>query len=175
MCLKASLAAFPAQQAYLGLQAMEAIRSRDRLVVWERQLTQGQTAIEVVLGTKGGKPRTTHLPNPEQALVVAREALDVLTRQHRLAKGKGLKQARTWYRNAMHLLGVQGHALRYAFVRARVDAYLRDGIPMAEVLARTSMDLGHGDGRGRWVKSVYLRWWEQRQGPPERALSSVRQ
>jgi len=57
----------------------------------------------------------------------------------------------------MHRLGVQGHALRYAFVRARVDAYLQNGIPMAEALARTSMDLGHGDGRGRWVKSVYLR------------------
>lgn len=26
-----------------------------------------------------------------------------------------------------------------------------------EALARTSMDLGHGDGRGRWVKMIYLR------------------
>jgi hypothetical protein len=62
-----------------------------------------------------------------------------------------------WYRNAMHRLGVQGHSLRYAFARERVEAYLQNGIPMAEALARTSMDLGHGDGRGRWVKMVYLR------------------
>lgn len=151
------LRAMVGMERYLGLRAMEAIRSRDRLIVWERQLAQGQTAIEVVLGTKGGKPRTTHLPNPEQALAVVREALAVLQNQHRLAKGKNLKQAGTWYRNAMHRLGVQGHALRYAFVRERVDAYLQNGIPMAEALARTSMDLGHGDGRGRWVKSVYLR------------------
>ena len=38
-----------------------------------------------------------------------------------------------------------------------MDAYLADGIAMSEALARTSMDLGHGDGRGRWVKMVYLR------------------
>ena len=52
---------------------------------------------------------------------------------------------------------MQGHSLRYAFMRERVGAYLQNGIPMAEALARTSMDLGHGDGRGRWVKMVYLR------------------
>ena len=32
-------------KAYLGLRAMEAIRSRDRLIVWERQLAQGQTVM----------------------------------------------------------------------------------------------------------------------------------
>ena len=101
--------------------------------------------------------RATHLPNPEQALAVVREALAVLQNQRRLAQGRHLKQAEAWYRNAMHRLGVQGHSLRYAFARERVEAYLQDGIPMAEALARTSMDLGHGDGRGRWVKMVYLR------------------
>ena len=78
-----------------------------------------------------------------------REALHVLGTQGRLAQGKRLKQAEAWYRNAMHRLGVQGHSLRYAFARERVEAYLAAGIPMAEALARTSMDLGHGDGRGR--------------------------
>jgi hypothetical protein len=32
-----------------------------------------------------------------------------------------------------------------------------EGIALREALARTSLDLGHGDGRGRWVKMVYLR------------------
>ena len=48
---------------------------------------------------------------------------------------------------------MQGHSLRYAFARERVDIYLAAGIPMAEALARPSMDLGHGDGVGggsRW-------------------------
>lgn len=105
----------------------------------------------------GGKVRTTHLPNPALALATVREALQVPGTQGRLAQGKRLKQAEAWYRNAMHRLGVQGHSLRYAFARERVEAYLDAGIPMAEALARTSMDLGHGDGRGRWVKMIYLR------------------
>ncbi len=60
-------------------------------------------------------------------------------------------------RNAMHRPGVQGHALHHAFARERRDAYLAAGIPIAAALARTSMALGHGDGRGRWIKMVYLR------------------
>lgn len=42
-------------------------------------------------------------------------------------------------------------------LRGNGDAYLAAGIPIAAALARTSMDLGHGDGRGRWVKMIYLR------------------
>ena len=127
---------------------------RDRLVVWERQLSDGQTAIEVVIGTKGGRPRLTHLVDPARALNAVHEALVVLRTEGRLAQGTTLKQAATWYRNAMHRLGVQGHALRYAWARERMAAYLADGIAMNEALARTSMDLGHGDGRARWVKMV---------------------
>ena len=136
---------------------MEAIRSRDRLAIWERQLREGETTIEVVLGTKGGRTRWVHLVETEHAIAAVREALAVMQRHGRLAQGRTLKQAETWYRNAMHRLHVQGHALRYAWARERMDAYLAEGIPMAEALARTSMDLGHGDGRGRWVRMVYLR------------------
>jgi hypothetical protein len=86
-----------------------------------------------------------------------REALAVLRARVQLAPDATLRAATTWYRNAMHRLDVQGHALRYAFARERVDAYRAEGIPLREALARTSMDLGHGDGRGRWVKMGYLR------------------
>lgn len=109
------------------------------------------------LGTKGGRPRWTHLVDPQRALEAVRDALAVVQRDGRLARGANLRQAATWYRNAMHRLGMQGHSLRYAWARERMDAYLADAIPMAEALARTSMDLGHGDGRGRWVRMVYLR------------------
>ncbi len=68
----------------------------------------------MVIGTKGGRPRLTHLMDAEQALNAVREALAVLRTEGRLAQGTTLKQAATWYRNAMHRLGVQGHALRYA-------------------------------------------------------------
>ena len=42
--------------------------------------------------------------------------------------------------------------LQAARLFAEGEAAARD-----EALARTSMDLGHGDGRGRWVRMVYLR------------------
>jgi hypothetical protein len=61
-----------------GLRAMEAIRCRDRSAIWERQLSEGQTAIEVVIGTKGGRPRRTHWVDPARALAAVREALTVL-------------------------------------------------------------------------------------------------
>ena len=136
---------------------MEAIRSRDQRARWERQLADGSAAIEVVMGTKGGRPRLTHVPDPVRALAAVREALAVLRTRGHLVPGANLKAAATWYHNAMHRLDVQGHALRYAFARERIDAYRAQGMPLREALARTSMDLGHGDGRGRWVRMVYLR------------------
>jgi aspartate aminotransferase-like enzyme len=99
----------------------------------------------------------THLADPVLALHAVREALSVLRTEGRLAQGAALKQATMWYRSAMHRLGVQRHALRYSWARERVNAYLADGIALREALARTSMDLGHGDVRGRWVKMVYWR------------------
>lgn len=57
------------------------------------------------------------------ALAAVREALAVLRRRGHLVPGANLKAATTWYRNAMHRLDVQGHALRYAFARERIDAY----------------------------------------------------
>lgn len=64
------------------------------------------------------------------------------------AQGKTIKQAEAWYRHGMHRLGAQGHSLRRAFAQERVHAYLADGIPIAETLARTSMDMGTVMGAG---------------------------
>ncbi len=90
------------------------------------------------MGTKGGRPRLTHLVDPLRALEAVREARNMMQSEGRLAQGANLKQAATWYRNAMHRLGIQGHALRYAWARERMDAYIAENIPMAEALARTS-------------------------------------
>ncbi len=46
----------------IGLRAMEAIRCRDRLAIWEQQLSEGQTAIEVVMGAKCNRPRLNGEP-----------------------------------------------------------------------------------------------------------------
>jgi hypothetical protein len=50
-----------------------------------------------------------------------------------------------------------GHALRYTFARQQYERLIELGIERREALARLSLDLGHGDGRGRYVKQVYLK------------------
>ena len=56
-------------------------------------------------------------------------------------------------------LGLKGkiasHSLRYAFSHNLMKYYLDQGYPEKETLAMTSMDLGHGDGRGHYIKTVY--------------------
>jgi hypothetical protein len=68
-----------------------------------------------------------------------------------------LKQARNIYRNLCHREGIQSHAARYAFARERLEAYRHQGFSEREARAATSQDLGHGDGRGRYIASVYAR------------------
>ena len=38
-----------------------------------------------------------------------------------------------------------------------MQAYRNDGLSEREARAATSLDLGHGDGRGRYIASVYAR------------------
>ena len=52
------------------------------------------------------------------------------------------------------------HGLRRLFAHRQVVHYLQSGLSREEALARLSNDLGHGDGRGRWVENNYLRGGE---------------
>jgi hypothetical protein len=47
-------------------------------------------------------------------------------------------------------------APRYAFAQERVQAYRAQGYSEREARAATSQDLGHGEGRGRYIASVYV-------------------
>jgi len=140
----------------LGLRAMEALRAGPSLPGWHSQISCGEKSIEVVYGTKGGRVRTTHLPDTQRALAAIKSAMEIMEND-KIAPCTTLKEAVCWYRNMMHRLGVQGHRLRYSFARECVEFYLASGIPAREVYARVSMDLGHGDRRGRWVKMIYCR------------------
>jgi hypothetical protein len=51
--------------------------------------------------------------------------------------------------------------LRYAFAQEQYRNYRKAGFSNREALALLSKDLGHGDGRGRYVKSVYLRGMDE--------------
>ena len=71
------------------------------------------------------------------------------------------KTAMCRYRNVMYQAGFRGkesgHSLRYAFAQEQIREYMAQGYSQAEALAMTSMDLGHGDGRGRYIAQVYQR------------------
>ncbi|MDI5050258.1 DNA-binding protein, partial [Salmonella enterica subsp. enterica serovar Montevideo] len=47
------------------------------------------------------------------------------------------------------------HSLRYAWAQDTISHYLAQGFNRKEALAILAMDLGHGDGRGRYVAQVY--------------------
>ena len=153
-------------QRLIGLRMTEAIRGGhlDTLKRWERELTQ-KGIVHVVEGTKGGRPRDTHVVDKTGALRVIREAKELLKAQGggylvRRADGsaaKDLKEARSIYRNLCHRAGIQSHSARYAFSHDRLAAYMVGGLSEREARAALSMDLGHGDGRGRYVASVYVR------------------
>lgn len=144
----------------LGLRAAEAIRSPGSLATWEKQLEAGRP-IRVIEGTKGGRPRDTHPPDRAAALEAVREARAVASSSggHLIAGASGtLLSAMRTYANQMHRhIGIEGHSLRYAFTKERVDAYIDAGFSRREAMAMTSLDLGHGDGRGDYVARVYLR------------------
>lgn len=70
----------------------------------------------------------------------------------------GLEQTLGIYRNVCHRAGIQSRGARYAFAQERIHAYRQnEGLSEREARAATSLDLGHGDGRGRYVASVYAR------------------
>jgi hypothetical protein len=73
------------------------------------------------------------------------------------AETTGLKQAANIYRNICNRARLQSHATRYAFSEERIQAYRSEGYSAREARVATSGDLGHGDGRGRYVASVYAR------------------
>jgi len=152
-------------QRALGLREAEAIRAgqAETLSRWQRELQQ-HGRVGVVEGTKGGRPREVHPANVERALAAIQQALLALrTTQQRylVTRADGpaanLKEALGVYRNLCHRANLQSHAARYAFAQERVDAYRAQGYSEREARAATSQDLGHGDGRGRYIASVYAR------------------
>jgi hypothetical protein len=153
-------------QRALGLREAEAIRAgqAETLARWEREL-QERGSVRVFEGTKGGRFREVQPANLDRALKAVQGALAMLkaTGQPYLlvrADGSvttGLKQALRIYSNVCSRAGIQSHGARYAFAAERMQAYREQGYSEREARAATSLDLGHGDGRGRYVASVYAR------------------
>ena len=144
----------------LGLRGEEIVQSCQSLKTWKKALQQNKTKLNIVFGTKGGRPRETIIIDRERALNAVNAALHFTEQQNgRLIDKPNLKQAMNHWHYYCRALGLKGeiapHSLRYAFTNDAIAYYRQQGFSEKEIYALTSMDLGHGDGRGRYIESVY--------------------
>ncbi|ECE5991369.1 DNA-binding protein, partial [Salmonella enterica subsp. salamae] len=123
---------------------------------------RGDTRLTVVFGTKGGRPRETVILDAGAVKKALDNALAVAESRHdRLIDKPDLKSAMDYWHNQAARIGLTGayspHSLRYAWAQDAICHYLAQGFSRKEALAMVAMDLGHGDGRGRYVAQVYGR------------------
>jgi len=146
----------------MGLRSQEAVQSVQSLNTWRQALDRGETRLTVVFGTKGGRPRETMILDAASVKKALDNALAVAEDCHgRLIDKPDLKSAMKYWHSQASGLGLTGayspHSLRYAWAQDAICHYLAQGFSEREALAMTAMDLGHGDGRGRYVAQVYGR------------------
>lgn len=156
-------------QHQLGLRRSEAVMAGASLREWARDLEtarqEGRGAfLNVVQGCKGGRERCTWVPQERvehvlDAVLQAREIARTHSGGH-IIDAADLEAAKTVYSNHCYRAGLtgdnSGHGLRRAFAQGQLVRYREDGQDERAALARVSRDLGHGDGRGRWVHNNYV-------------------
>ncbi|MDI3451495.1 integrase domain-containing protein [Enterobacter sp. V89_11] len=146
----------------MGLRSQEAVQSAQSLKTWKQALERGESRLTVVFGTKGGRPRETIILDAIAVRKALDNALAVAEDRHgRLIDKSDLKSAMKYWHSQASRLGLTGayspHSLRYAWAQDAIRHYLAQEFSEKEALAMTAMDLGHGDGRGRYVAQVYGR------------------
>ena len=151
----------------MGLRSQEAVQSAQSLKTWQQSLERGETRLTVVFGTKGGRPRETIILDAIAVKKALDNALTVAEDRHgRLIDKPDLKSAMKYWHSQASYIGLTGayspHSLRYAWAQDAIRHYLAQGFSEKEALALTAMDLGHGDGRGRYVAQVY--GWQEKSG-----------
>lgn len=155
-------AAIAELQRALGLRQQEALRgaNTDTLTQWQQQLADGYARVS--LGTKGGRSRETIVHSYARAVLAVKNALSIAVQQGGyVLQADNYKQALNNLNNAYRSAGMKGefssHSLRYAWAREQMSHYRALGLSERQARAELSKDLGHGDGRGRYVAMVYLR------------------
>ncbi|HED2139539.1 TPA: integrase domain-containing protein [Citrobacter freundii] len=146
----------------MGLRSQEAVQSAQSLKTWQQSLERGETRLTVVFGTKGGRPRETIILDTGAVRKALNNALSVAEqRNSKLIDKPDLKSAMKYWHSQASYIELTGayspHSLRYAWAQEAIRYYLVQGFSEKEALALTAMDLGHGDGRGRYVAQVYGR------------------
>lgn len=147
---------------YIGLRTEETVQSAKSLKTWQQSLLSGNERVRVVFGTKGGRPRETTVFDREKVLTLLNKAITYCDNNNRkLINKPTLHTAIERYRNILRDAGMTGenapHSLRYAYAKDAVNFHVKNGMSQGEAEALVSMDLGHGDGRGRYIKQVYLK------------------
>ncbi|MEC5321568.1 integrase domain-containing protein [Brenneria populi subsp. brevivirga] len=146
----------------MGLRSQEAVQCVQSLGTWKQALEHGETRLTVVFGTKGGRPRETVILDAGAVRKALGNALAVAEQRNgRLIDKPDLKSAMKYWHGQASRIGLTGayspHSLRYAWAQDAIRHYLAQGFSEKEALALVAMDLGHGDGRGRYVAQVYGR------------------
>ncbi|EGY4505265.1 integrase domain-containing protein [Salmonella enterica] len=144
----------------MGLRSQEAVQSVQSLRTWQTALARGDTRLTVVFGTKGGRSRETVILDTDAVRKALDKAIAIAESRHnRLIDKPDLKSAMKYWHSQATRIGLTGvyspHSLRYAWAQDAIFHYLAQGFSEREALALTAMDLGHGDGRGRYVAQVY--------------------
>lgn len=157
----AGLAATLQLQRLLGLRAQEAVQAAQSLDTWRHELDAGKSRLTITFGTKGGRLRETSVIYPQQVNAAIDTARQIAAQRHgRLIDRPALKTAMDYYHYHLRQLGLTGRqasqSLRYAWAQDSLIWHRQQGAGHKEALARVAMDLGHGDGRGEFVKRVYV-------------------
>ncbi len=158
----AGLAATLELARLMGLRSEEAVRCSQSLKTWSQALARGDERLTVVFGTKGGRPRQTLVLNREAVTDAVNRALSITTTHNgRLIDKPDLRTAMNRWRSQTSRAGLTGryspHSLRYAWAQEAMQHYRQQGFSRKEARALVSTDLGHGDGRGRYIEHVYGR------------------
>ncbi|MFP1898657.1 integrase domain-containing protein [Lonsdalea quercina] len=146
----------------MGLRSQETVQCAQSLRTWKQALERGAIRLTVVFGTKGGRPRETAILDAGAVRKALENALAVAEQRNgRLIDKPDLKSAMKYWHGQASRIGLTGsyspHSLRYAWAQDAIRHYLAQGFSEKEALALVAMDLGHGDGRGRYVAQVYGR------------------
>lgn len=144
----------------LGLRTEETIQSAKSLHTWKNALARNEEKIRVVFGTKGGRPRDVTVIRRDDTVNLVNEAVKFIEgNNRRLINKAALHLAIERYRNIVRNAGLTGkyapHSLRYAYAVDAMNYHLNKGFTTEEAQALVSMDLGHGDGRGKYIARVY--------------------
>lgn len=144
----------------MGLRSQEAVQCSQSLKTWQQALKRGDQQLHIIFGTKGGRPRDTVVLDANAVKLSIDNALSVSEQRNgKLINAPDLKTAMSYWRKQAEWLGLTGihspHSLRYAWAQDAIQHYLAQGFSDKETLALVAMDLGHGDGRGRYMGRVY--------------------